>query len=161
MRRGSPGRSGGPFWQRPQISCDRLRSCAERRTQLGEDARSSAFPAPPPETVRIVAIRVDFLKDSADLETTGDGRFDLRPAEDAKIPVDPPPHNRAFFEGQFEALRRYYDIQTHGSLVLEYDVFPQEPELAFHLPDTRRYDLGLSVSNDSIYASRPIHPGEL
>jgi len=92
-----------------------------------------------PETVRILAVRVDFLKDSADLETTGGGRFDLRSAEEAKIPIDPPPRNRAYFEFHLEALRRYYAVQTGGALALEYDVYPQEADSAYHLPDTDRY----------------------
>ncbi len=69
------------------------------------------------------------------------------------MPVDPPPHNRFYFEKQFEALRRYYDVQTHGGLVLEADVFPQEPDSAYHLVDTQRYGPWVfSVSSDSILA---------
>ncbi len=132
-----------------------LPSVLKRSPRLLSDAadkRGVASPTPP-ETVRIVAIRVDFLRDSADLETTGDGRYDLRSAEEAKVPVDPPPHNRFFFEGQFEALRRYYDVQTHGALVLQYDVYPQEPDSVYHLADTQRYGPWVySVSSDSILA---------
>jgi M6 family metalloprotease-like protein len=122
------------------------------RIPFSEDVAGKT-PAAEPETIRIVAIRVDFLRDSADLETTGDGRFDLRPADEAKIPIDPPPHNRAFFEEQFEALRRYYDVQTGGAVVLEADVYPQDPDSVFHLPDTQRYGPWIfSVSSDSIQA---------
>ncbi len=106
-----------------------------------------------PETVRILALRVDFTKDSALDESTGDGRFDLRSNDEAKIPVDPPPHNKRYFERHLEALRRYYDVQTSGGLVLEYDVFPAENDSAYHLPDTQRYGPWIfSVSSDSILA---------
>lgn len=105
----------------------------------------------PPETVRILALRVDFAKDSALDESTGDGKFDLRSNEDAKIAVDPPPHNKLYFERHLEALRRYYGVQTNGGLVLEYDVYPAESDSAYHLPDTQRYGPWIfSVSSDSI-----------
>ena len=44
-----------------------------------------------PETLRILALRVDFLNDTAGDESTGDGRFDMRAADSAKIAIDPPP----------------------------------------------------------------------
>lgn len=113
----------------------------------------AAATAEQPDTVRIAAFRVDFLKDSADFETTGDGRFDMRDADSSKVPIDPPPHNKAYFESHLEALRRYYDVQTHGGLVLEYTVFPAESDSAYHLPDTDRYGPWLaSASDDSILA---------
>ena len=104
-----------------------------------------------PETVRILAIRVDFANDGAGDESTGDGRFDLRSNEDAKIPVDAPPHNKNYFTSHLEAVRRYYDVQTSGGLVLEYDIYPQEVDSVYHLSDTRRYGPWIfSVSSDSI-----------
>ncbi len=104
-----------------------------------------------PETVRILALRVDFAKNSAGDQTTGDGRFDMRDPDSAKVAIDPPPHNKLYFERHLEALRRYYDVQTGGGLVLQYDVFPQEPDSAYHLPDTDRYGPWIfSVSSDSI-----------
>ena len=106
-----------------------------------------------PETVRILALRVDFLEDTALDESTGDGRFDMRAADSAKVAIDGPPHQRAYFEAHLEALRRYYDVQTHGGLVLEYDVYPQQPDSVYHLSDTATYGPWIfSVSSDSILA---------
>lgn len=92
------------------------------------------------DTVNVVALRIDFLKDSAGNEsTTADGGFDLRSAAEAKVPVDPPPHNKSFFESHLEALRRYYWAQSGHSLWIEYDVFPAEEDSAYHLDDTINY----------------------
>lgn len=105
------------------------------------------------ETIRILGLRVDFLKDSAGDRSTGDGRFDLRSAEEAQIAIDPPPHNKAYFEAHLEALSRYYDVQSNGALCIEYDVFPQEPDSVYHLGDTQRYGPWIfSVSSDTILA---------
>ncbi len=93
-----------------------------------------------PDTVRIVALRVDFLKDSAGSgTTTPDGRFDLRCPDSARVAVDPPPHNRAYFEAHLEALRRYYWRQSRGQVYLTFDVYPVEPDSAYHLEDTAKY----------------------
>jgi M6 family metalloprotease-like protein len=106
-----------------------------------------------PETVRILAIRVDFLEDTAGDESTGDGRFDMRPADSAKVAIDGPPHNKPYFEAHLEALRRYYDVQTNGGLVLQYDVYPQAPDSCYHLSDTAIYGPWIfSVSSDTILA---------
>lgn len=104
-----------------------------------------------PETVHVLALRVDFSKDTAGNQTTGDGHFDMRAADSAKVAVDPPPHDRAYIESHFEALRRYYDVQTNHGLVIQTDVYPQEADSVFHLSDTVRYGPWFfSVSNDSI-----------
>ena len=153
-----PGATGGNArWcettKRPSIA----RQMPRMLSDLGSDptgamrAMRSLHAEASPETVRILAIRVDFLNDTAADESTGDGRFDLRAADSAKVAVDPPPHNRAYFSAQLEALRRYYDVQTHGGLVLEYDVYPQEADSSYHLSDTATYGPWIfSVSSDSI-----------
>lgn len=93
-----------------------------------------------PDTVRILAMRVDFLRDSPGRKTTGDGRFDLRRDEEARAaPIDPPPHDRKYFESHLEALARYYRVISGGALELEWDIYPVENDSAFHLPDTRKY----------------------
>ncbi|MCK4413927.1 MAG: hypothetical protein KAY32_10300 [Candidatus Eisenbacteria sp.] len=91
-----------------------------------------------PDTIRILALRVDFLEDSAgDASTTLDGGFDLRDSSD--VLIDPPPHNRSYFESHFEALRRYYLQQSGGQVVLTWDLFPAEEDSVYHLSDTADY----------------------
>ena len=103
--------------------------------------------------IHVCILRVDFLKNSAGAATTGNGRFDLRRNVTPKIAVDPPPHDKKYFEKHVEALRRYYDVQTNQGLRIEADIFPQEPDSAFHLSDTALYGPWIfSVSDDSILA---------
>jgi M6 family metalloprotease-like protein len=103
-------------------------------------ARLAAAAGGAPDTVRILLLKVDFLQDGAGAgSTTADGRFDLRAADSTDIIADPPPHNRPFFESHMQALRRYYWKQSGGQLYLTWDVYPAEPDSAYHLPDTRDY----------------------
>ena len=88
--------------------------------------------------LRVAILRVDFLADGAGNLTTGNGRFDLRRGVSG-IPVDPPPHDRTFFEAHGEALRRFYEVQSYGSLHIVPTVFPTHPDSAFHLRDTADY----------------------
>lgn len=90
---------------------------------------------PAPDTLRLAILRVDFLSDTAGDSTTGNGRFDLRRGVTG-VPVDPPPHNKPYFEAHAEALRRYYAAQSYGSLVIVTTVFPSDPDSAYHLGDT-------------------------
>jgi M6 family metalloprotease-like protein len=104
------------------------------------------------ETIRVLGIRVDFLKDGAGPLTTGDGRFDLREAEEVEAPyslVDSPPHNRDYFMNHLKALANYYYAQSHGQLVLEYEVYPTERDSAYHLNDTLDYG-PWTLSQDSL-----------
>ena len=106
----------------------------------------------PPDTVRILALRVDFLYDGGGSgSTTEDGRFDLR--DSTGLLIDPPPHDRAFFASHMEALRRYYAQQSGGQLVLDWEIFPAENDSAYHLSDTADYGPWvLSGSDEEILA---------
>lgn len=86
------------------------------------------------DTLRIAVLRVDFLTDRSGDSTTGNGHFDVSPPDTINLPVDPTPHNRAFYESHMEALRRYYATATNGRLVLEWEVFPQA-DSAYHSGD--------------------------
>lgn len=93
-----------------------------------------------PDTLRVLVLRVDFEKDTPAHRTSGDGRFDLRRDEEARaLPIDPPPHDRAYFSAHMEALSRYYRVISGGSLELTWDIYPAENDSAYHLPDTRKY----------------------
>jgi M6 family metalloprotease-like protein len=92
-----------------------------------------------PDTVRVLGIRVDFLKDSGGSLTTSDGKFNLRDNDEVGALVDPPPHNRDYFMSQLQALSKYYDAQSYGQLVIEYDVYPAERDSAYHLNDIMDY----------------------
>lgn len=80
------------------------------------------------DTIRILAIRVDFPEDNNPL-TTGNGKFILTASEEATI--DPPPHNRTYFEHQLLALANYFRTVSQGQLIIEFEVLPEEQNGAF------------------------------
>lgn len=81
-----------------------------------------------PDTLRILAIRVDFQEDTNSL-TTGNGKFQFTSSED--LSIDPPPHNLAYFEDQLLALSNYYKTVSHGKLILAGDVYPKDPQSSY------------------------------
>ncbi|UCF78728.1 MAG: immune inhibitor A [Candidatus Eiseniibacteriota bacterium] len=113
-------------------------------------------------TVRILALRVDFLEDRmGTLTTTEGGGFDLRRGTGELI--DPPPHNRDYFEAHMEALSRYWSAASFGTLQFEYSVFPEAADSAFHLSDTadygpwtftyEDYELAVALITDAVRAA--------
>jgi M6 family metalloprotease-like protein len=107
------------------------------RTLIREGLAAAAAD-PNPDTVRVALMRVDFLRDSRGATTTTpDGRFDLR--TDTGVLVDPPPHNKAYFEAHARALADYYRAQSYGSMVIDVTVFPAAEDSAYHLADTGDY----------------------
>ena len=90
---------------------------------------------------RILALRVDFPRESPDeLTTTGVGAFDLRSAEQAAedyaLPYDVPPHDRAYFERHLTALARYYEVVSAGRVAISAEVFPRAARQAYTLPQS-------------------------
>ena len=103
-----------------------------------------------PETVRVLALRVDFSADSAGPgSSTQDGGFDLRSNDEAKAAIDPPPHDKAYFESHMEALRRYYWAQSGGRIFVQADVFPAGSDSAYHLADTADYGPWIISNEDT------------
>ncbi len=100
----------------------------------------TAFFSGPPETLRVLGLKIDFATDSLGSQTsTPDGKFDLRDGRSLGIVIDPPPHDRKFFMSHLEALRRYWKFASYGHLVIEYDVYPKADSSAYRLADTGRY----------------------
>ena len=88
------------------------------------------------DTVRILAIRAEFQLDSL-AETTGDGKFIMQPPESPTI--DPPPHDREYFEAQLQALANYYRTVSNGKLILTWEVLPRQNDAAYLLPNEMKY----------------------
>ncbi|MDZ7288682.1 MAG: FG-GAP-like repeat-containing protein [candidate division KSB1 bacterium] len=88
------------------------------------------------DTLDILAIRVDFQPDTI-AQTTGNGRFMLSRSD--KYTIDPPPHDRAYFEAQLLALKNYYASVSAGKLILRYQVFPIAEAEAYHLDRPMSY----------------------
>ncbi|MFH1145057.1 MAG: hypothetical protein V1774_10985 [Candidatus Eisenbacteria bacterium] len=143
------GEPDGIFWRRlharhPSLDARELLTLPPAGLkQRSAEARAAAQP----DTVRILALRVDFLGDGAGAgSSTPDGRFDLRDSTGALI--DPAPHNRTFFASHMEALRRYYDQQSGGMLALTWEIYPAEEDSAYHLSDTADYGPWIMSSDD-------------
>jgi M6 family metalloprotease-like protein len=94
---------------------------------------------PGQDTVRIAILRFDFLNDRGGDKSSGDGKFDLSPRDTLNRPLDPTPHNKAFFAAHGEALRRYNRDQYNGRVVFEFTVYPSASDSAFHLSDMADY----------------------
>lgn len=87
----------------------------------------------PTDTLRIVALRVEFQPDEAE-STTGDGTFDLgTPAHSFQI--DPPPHNRRYFQDHLLFARNYFLKASKGGLLVEGEVYPEGETDAYRLAD--------------------------
>lgn len=84
-----------------------------------------------PDTLNILAIRVEFAVDNSDA-TTGDGRFDLGAAS-GPYQIDPPPHNRTYFQDHLLFLKNYYDKISDGQLVINGTVYPAGLNDAYQL----------------------------
>jgi len=90
------------------------------------------------DTIRVAAFRFEFENDSAGSSTTGEGRFVTTPPSENDF-IDPPPHNRAYFEAHLEAMRRYWFASTNGKVHVEYTLFPEGDTTAYRLDDTADY----------------------
>jgi M6 family metalloprotease-like protein len=98
-------------------------------------AAMAAAAQEPPDTVRVAFIRIDFLTDRGGTLSTGDGRFDLSGPDTTLPAIDRPPHDRRFYLAHLEALRRYYDVQSYGRVVIEGDVWPRSDSAAYSVSD--------------------------
>ncbi len=89
-----------------------------------------------PDTVRILALRVAFQPDTLS-STTGDGTFQLSKRD--SIYIDPPPHNRTYFQAQLASLSHYYRTVSHGKLIIQGDVYPPDLNGSYQLPHSMDY----------------------
>lgn len=83
-----------------------------------------------PDTIRVLAIRAEFVSDTLEV-TTGDGKFVLTPPDEPTI--DPPPHDKDYFDAQLHALSNYYKTVSNDKFILTYKVYPQQNESAYQL----------------------------
>ena len=120
------------------------RTLAKRRANSLLFSKSTAFSAEP-DTIHVLAIRVEFQPDNLST-TTGDGTFDLTTGSNVKL--DPPPHNKAYFEAQLAALANYYRTVSAGKLVIVGEVYPEGSEDSYKLPNPMVYYNPPEADND-------------
>ena len=105
------------------------------------------------DTIRVIAIMVQFQKDSSNF-TTGDGRFDLsnkyyNPTLQKDTVIDSPPYDSAYFADHLEFLKNYYYRSSKGKCVLNYtllgNVFTMSKEMKEYAPQKNEnfYKAGL------------------
>jgi len=83
------------------------------------------------DTIRVVAIRVEFLPDTVS-GTTGDGTFGDGIAESE---IDPLPHNNKYFRDQLLFLKNYFQSISSGEVYLDIaGVYPLNDEEVYTLP---------------------------
>lgn len=140
----------GLLWRRLRAEHPQIRPLDLLRNPLGPT--DPCGKRSEPVTFRILALRVDFLADTPGAQsTTEGGGFDLRHPDSARVAIDPPPHDYAYFQSHLEGLARYYRKQSGGQLELEWDLYPLEPDSAYHLSDTVEYGPWLmSSTNEEI-----------
>lgn len=90
-----------------------------------------------PDTLRILAIRVEFQPDASE-NTTGDGTFDLSQSSDP-FQIDPPPHDKSYFEDHLEFAKNYFWKINRGNLLIAGEIFPMGETQAFQLDHPMNY----------------------
>jgi M6 family metalloprotease-like protein len=91
------------------------------------------------DTVKVLALRVDFQEDTSRL-TTGNGKMDLAGflTPEHGLYYDPP-HTRRYFERHLEGLRNYYWLNSMGTLYIDFRVMPNSILGAYQLPHPIMY----------------------
>ena len=92
-----------------------------------------------PDTIRICALRAEFVKDDV-ATTTGNGKFDL--STTSEYIFNPPPHNKTYFEQQLSALSNYFNRVSQRRLNFSFDVFPSGENDNYQLPNDMVYYSG-------------------
>ncbi|MFC1682910.1 FG-GAP-like repeat-containing protein [Candidatus Zixiibacteriota bacterium] len=114
-----------------------LRKSGLHRAALGrEDSVQGLSVSQQDAAQNVLALLVDFPADT-NSNTTGTGKFDLSTGSDETI--NPPPHDRGYFQRQLEALRRYYLKVSGGQLDISHTVYPEGSQEAYTLPNEMAY----------------------
>ncbi|MDG5814054.1 hypothetical protein QA601_03115 [Chitinispirillales bacterium ANBcel5] len=91
------------------------------------------FPMQGNDTLLVIALRVEFKRDTSDLNT-GNGLFGMRGGGDSKeqkyinkdtvYRYDKLPHDSLYFAQQLDAVSQYYNKVSRGRLTLEHRIYP-------------------------------------
>lgn len=119
----------------------------QRNPHTAEASRPAASSAS--DVRRIAFIRIDYAHDRGGPLSSGDGHFDLSGPDSTVAVIDRPPHNRAFYLAHLEALHRFYDVTSYGSVDIQGDVWPRTPNGAYSLNDMG--DFGPWAFSQDIY----------
>jgi M6 family metalloprotease-like protein len=90
------------------------------------------------DTLKICALRVEFVEDSNSL-TTGTGKMWVDSVTTDKFAIDPCPHDKAYFEDQISAVSNYFKTVSKNKLTIIGNVYPREEKAAYQLPQKMAY----------------------
>ncbi|MCK5033248.1 MAG: T9SS type A sorting domain-containing protein [Calditrichia bacterium] len=90
------------------------------------------------QELKICALRVSFQEDQNSL-TTGNGLFLTDTSGVDQFTVDPPPHNRSYFQDQIIAVNNYFLAASRGHLNISGEVFPLSQNNSYQLPNEMNY----------------------
>lgn len=93
--------------------------------------------------IRIAALRVSFQSDDSP-GTTGTGAFLNQPETNlcGDYTVDPPPHDKAYFQSQLKAVDSYFRSVSYNQFGIDLDgstVFPESPRESYQLTHPMAY----------------------
>ena len=98
-------------------------------------------------TLRILLVRISFETNRLPHLVTmaPDGDFMLgAPDPGDPLPIDPPPHDKAYFEAHLSGLADFYRFQSGGQLTIEARVLPDGDQDSYKLGDVADYGPGAS-----------------
>ena len=92
------------------------------------------------EAVSVLGIRVSFSLDD-DFSSTGNGTFLIEPELEqcGNYLIDPPPHNKGYFEAHLRAVDNYYQSVSRGKFGIDLDssvILPEEASSSYQLDET-------------------------
>jgi M6 family metalloprotease-like protein len=90
------------------------------------------------QELKICALRVSFQEDHNSL-TTGNGLFLMDTTGVDSFTIDPPPHNKSYFQDQIIAVKNYFLAASKGQLNITGDVFPLSQNESYHLSHEMNY----------------------
>ena len=95
------------------------------------------------DEIRICALRVSFKEDSLQ-STTGDGSFlkENLGIDCGAYTIDPPPHDKSYFQSQLLAVNNYFRSVSYGNFGINLDestVYPIGKDDSFVLPNKMNY----------------------
>ena len=99
-----------------------------------------------PETLHVLALRINFLEDSTSL-TTGNGKMVLEPDTTFGQEYEngernlwyEPAHDSLYFHHQLEALQNYYWDDTNHKLWIEWKIVPEQKDSSYTVPHKMTY----------------------
>lgn len=101
---------------------------------------SSGQFAPTIGEISVLGIRVSFAPDE-DLTTTGNGSFldSLETDRCGDYVIDPPPHNKKYFEDQLKAMDSYFRSVSKENLWLNWSIFPEASDSSYQVDNVMKY----------------------